>query len=347
MSNALNIPVRRDPATLSPREVCKGAFGPFCANLRRLKILSPTQKDIGVLVAKATLKRGFTFFYLSSLAQLTQVYPKTAPFAGLGKNDLSPGLAALASFGILKLEEKNALEAGAFPATVLTVFADVQQWSVRASDWAYTLEDERRLAEHWEACSRQFTPALAELGESADLHDARAAVSAESAAARLIRPTVDAREVRPDVIRSASAPRRSDSQNAKTPANTRSVPAFGTRLTITSESESGSEILPIGSDIAVPDLKIAVAEGDEREFCAAARQIMGAKDWDDGRAAHWQGEGSKWRMRHRDPKSRRTVRSVFLDMIEHAQSGGATAEYRWKQFGGTTLDNARLAEATS
>jgi hypothetical protein len=351
------IQARRNPALLSPVRIARAAYGPWCDAVRRLGVLTPTQRDIARLIGWATLRQGFTSLAFRSLTELTQVRAHARPFAGLGKNDLSPALNALKQFGLVKLEERAALESGVPPVTLLLVIADVQQWSVPDNGWLFTLEEEKELLMHLLACRQRWTAQFPELGESADLHDARAALAVESAANALVVPTktnaaacrgasfgghaTDAREACFGPKERAKAPRRSDFQNAENAANAGSVPTFGTRLTISSETETVSETLPIGSAMPLHELKLAIADGDEREFCAAARQIMGS-DWDDGRPRHWQGEGSKWRMRYRDGKSRRIVRAVFLDMIERRQAGGGTAEFRWKQFGGAALDEARL-----
>lgn len=105
----------------------------------------------------------------------------------------------------------------------------------------------------------------------------------------------------------------------------------------------GIENLPIQSmeRNVVEALKVAIADGKEREFCAAACQVMGPMDWLDGRKEHWIGEGGKWRLRFRHGPSTNTVRAVFLDMIETGNRGGACAHDLWIRFGGFALDAAR------
>jgi len=236
---------RRDVARVRPSAACKAAFGPFCANVRRLRCLTPTQTEVAVVLAKATLKRGFSFIVLGSLSELTMVRPNSVPFAGLGKNDISPALAALAGFGMVVVEECVSDAPGAFPATRLTVLADSSGWSIRASDWRSTLEEERALEIHWEACFQRFTAQFPELVEEADLLDARASVAAESASAaerdaRSIQPQQqpsadragalggDARVAELGRGRGAPSGGRSDFRNGEIAEKWRCVPTSGT-----------------------------------------------------------------------------------------------------------------------
>ena len=90
------------------------------------------------------------------------------------------------------------------------------------------------------------------------------------------------------------------------------------------------------------DLKVAISDGNETEFCLAARQIMGADDWDDGRPGRWKGDGAQWRMRHRHAQSRGVAIAVFLDMIETEKTGGGTAKNLWNEWGGRQLEAERI-----
>jgi hypothetical protein len=90
------------------------------------------------------------------------------------------------------------------------------------------------------------------------------------------------------------------------------------------------------------ELKLAISDGDEREFCQAARQIMGAKDWDDGRLNGRKGEGAQWRMRYRHHSCKNVTIAVFLEMIESAMTGGGMVKKLWLEWGGRDLDVIRL-----
>ena len=353
------VQARRNPGALSPARINRSAYGPFCDAVRRLGCLTPTQKLLAWLLAQATLRQGYTSLAYRSLTELTQVRPQAKPFAGLGKNDLSPALNALKHFGLVTLEERATLESGVPPVTLLLVIADATQWAVPADGWLFSAEEEQEVMVHLLACRRRWTAQLPELAEDADLCDARAAVAVEAAASHapvepdnrdrsacrvgaFVRPTGDAPELCRTKAMPCVAPRRSESRNAETPTKARCVPKVGTPIEI-ERCETETEIkLPIGSVAQPADLKLAIAEGDEREFCAAACVVMGRRDWEDGRPHNPIGDGSKWRMRFRHQPSRAKVRAVFLDMLERGQAGGAVAEFRWKQFGGQALDASRL-----
>ena len=364
MNDALTVQPRRNPAVLSPARTIRAAYGPFCDAVRRLGCLTPTQKLLAWVLAQATLKQGFTSLAYSSLTELTQVRPHAKPFAGLAKNDLSPALNALKQHGLVKLEERATLESGVPPVTLLLVIADATQWAVPADGWLFGETEERELLDHLLACRRRWTAQLPELAESADLHDARAAIAAEAVAGNalvepderdrsacrvgaFVRPTVDAREVCRDKATPCDAPRRSESRNAEmreNKGNARGVPKVRTPLSIERGTEREIK-LPIGRTMDVEDLKLAIADGDEPEFVRAAEQVIGSVNWNDGRPERHMGDGSKWRCRFRHGPSRKVVRSVFLDVIESGGKNPAAAvEFRWKQFGGAVLDNARLAK---
>jgi len=342
---------RRDPARLVPRAVCKAAFGPFCANVRRLSCLTPTQKDIAVVLAKATLKRGFSVLLLSSLSELTQTRPHAVPFAGLGKNDLSPGLAALAGLGIVRIEERDALESGALPVTKITLFANAAEWSVRASDWRYSAADERALEEHWEACFQRFTPQLDGLVDDADLMDARAQTSAEAVAAhesdaRGVEPRLDGRAVRSVCSESRNA------EGAENIAETRGVPKVGTpyldrdRKTRQKTSQSSQIRLDRLTREERERLKALVA-GDARELLFAAKQIIGEDSWED--RSHGSPNGYRWTMRVRAGGEHASkARAVFAELLSPEYyvrtTNAAAAHSIWTSLGGAQLDATRLGK---
>ena len=222
------VQARRNPGALSPSRSAKAAYGPYCDAVRRLACLTPTQAEVARFVAWATLRQGYTSLGFASLAELTQVRAHARPFAGLGKNDLSPALLALARLGMVKVEERSAMESGVAPVTLLLVIADVSQWAVPADGWRFSELEEQELLNHLLACRRRWTAQLPELAEEADLHDARAALAVDDAnqgndEAR------DAREFCSDQNKGRAAC-RSESRNAETPVFTRVVPKVGTPL---------------------------------------------------------------------------------------------------------------------
>lgn len=323
---------RREPAGLRPSAELKAAFGPFCANVRRLGCLTGTQKDIAILVAAAaTLQRGYSSFTFGSLSELTQVRPGEKPFAGLGKNDLSPGLAALASFGIVRLDEKDALEAGACPVWVLTVFADVRVWSVRASDWSYTREERQRLADHWEACSQRFTPALPTMAVEPDLTDGLAAV--QSADSSPSGDGTDARRVLPRAERRAEASWRSECRNAGNQGNGRCVPKVGTRsLSLKTEEKKELKINLKGYASAGPKealLTIELTNNDD-EVREAIKAIFGDEAGER--------DAGKWIVRRWSERG--LVHDVFCDVVDRLNQNhlpkvnhpGGLAESYWKKL---------------
>lgn len=242
---------RRDPASAAPDRAVRASFGRYCDELRRLNCLTPTQQRVAWLLGELTLKAGFTSIEFESLEKLTMLRPNSRPFAGLGKNDLSLAinggvktlangsvreLLGLVHYGIVRAE----VEKMDCQVTVLQVFADSTQWAVPADGWGYAEEELAELL----ASRRQFTAQLKPLAESPDLHDARAALAAESAANALSSaPTAsrqaiaqgrrcDAPSFSSTASPPANAPCRSESQNAKSPAKTGCVPKVGTPLSL-------------------------------------------------------------------------------------------------------------------
>lgn len=251
-----NAPVvsRRNPAALSPARANHAAYGPFCDAVRRLGCLTPTQKLLAWVLAQATFRKGFTSLAFSSLTELTQVRPQARPFAGLGKNDLSPALNALKHFGLVSLEERAPLESGVPPVTVLLMIADASQWAVPADGWLFSVEEERELLSHLLACRQRWTAYLPELAVEPDLHDARAAVAAEEVSRNALvdtderaraacrsgafaRSTVDAHRVCHTRQERAVMRERSESRNAERPANAGGVLKVGTLLSLKTKED--------------------------------------------------------------------------------------------------------------
>jgi len=242
MTDTITTPLaaRRNPATLSPLRVNRSAYGPFCDAVRRLNCITPTQAEVARFVAWATLRQGFNSLAFCSLSELTQVRAHARPFAGLGKNDLSPALIALQHFGLVKMETREQLEPGVPPVTLLLVIADSSQWSVPDSGWKFSVEEENALLLHLLACRQRWTAQLPELAEEPDLLDARAAIAAEQAASqndagpqaacRTSAPSVrtNALDLCPTPERGRVSQCRSESQNAESPMNARAVPKVGT-----------------------------------------------------------------------------------------------------------------------
>lgn len=250
------VQARRNPAAVAAQRAARADYGPFCDAIRRLKCLTETQALIAQFLAKATLLAGFRSLPFSSQSELTQVRLHAPPLAGWAKNDLSPTLKALAGFGIIKLDERNALEAGVPPVTVLLVIADVRQWAVPADGWRYAIEDEKVLLDALLACRQRHTALLPSLDEDADLHDARAVVArpaigdapervdqattrragggggspsvGSTSACRGVGSAKDAPMVGARTESGASASCRSESRNTERPMKSGGVPNFGT-----------------------------------------------------------------------------------------------------------------------
>jgi hypothetical protein len=339
---------RRDPARLSPQRVAKAAYGPFCDALRRLGCLTPTQAEVGRFVAWATLRQGFTSLAFSSLSELTQVRAHARPFAGLGKNDLSPALVALGHFGLIRLETREALETGVPPVTMLTVIADATQWAVPAAGWRYSEAEEGELLEHLLACRQRWTAQLPELAEEADLLDARAAVAAEAAANALEanpEPTLaacrggsvrglasDAREVRPERTRGVPPPCRSESRNAESPMFAIGVPKVGTGpLRLKSKDSKELKINLKGctqAGLKEALLMIELTEDDD-QVRAAIIKIVGEEAG--------QRDAGKWIVRRWNQRAK--VHETFCDVVNRLTTThlppvrhiGGLAETYWKK----------------
>jgi hypothetical protein len=363
---------RRERAALSPAESNRQAFGFYCTEILRLNCLSPTQHLVAWLLGFRTLKQGFNSVDYSTLEELTDLGDGSGPFAGLGANDLSPALRHLRGLGIVHIDPKSNVEA-AMPLWTLLVIADSGQWSgVPANGWRWAADGLARLKA--QSCRQRHTGALHGLAREADLHDGRAAVmpmvhrvAADAPLAengkitatngrRYFSANADAPDVPPKAGRDAVASRHSESRNADLRGNARAIPKVGMRADIRARArcnwnlEIGIENLQlqVASDASRDELekiKVALNEGDERRFIAAARLVIGARDWDDGRTERHQGDGGKWRNRFNHAPSKSLVIAVMLDCVEQRNFSGSAAQDLWKRWGGKALDAARFAAA--
>lgn len=371
---------RRNPRALSPRQVCRAAFGPFCDAVRRLACLTPTQRDVACLLAEATLAQGVTSLPFESLESLTGMGQGVRPFAGLGKNDLSLAInggvvrdgrlmEGLKHFGILVVDERGPLERG-IQCTILSVVAEASQWAVPAAGWRYSPEERCRWLANVAACRAAFTPQLDGLVEEADLLDARAAVAAEAAATqgndarevqlpndsiacRASHSALDARDERRGRLRAASSAACSDIRNLKTAEKGRGVPTFGTRAyldrnldreTRQKAGQTSQIMLDSLTRQQREELKAKV-NGDWRELLWAAKQIIGHNDWED--RTHGAPNGFKWsaRVKH-GGEHERVTRAVFNEMLAPEYrvrtTNAAASQSIWAAMGGLELDKIRI-----
>jgi hypothetical protein len=162
----------------------------------------------------------------------------------------------------------------------------------------------------------------------------------------------------PDVLSvtgcGANASRHSESRNADLRGNGRAIPTFGTPSRARARCNWNLEIgienlqLQVASDASRDELekiKVALNDGDERRFIAAARLVISARDWDDGRKERHQGDGGKWRNRFKHAPTRSLAIAVMLDCVEQRNFSGNAAEDLWFRWGGVALDAARFASA--
>lgn len=349
---------RRDVARQVKDRAAGAAYGPWMDDLRRA-ILTPTQKAIAELLAEDTLLRGFWSVCYARLEDLVFDMAGEPPRVNLSANDLSPALKQLDAMHLVRSE--FGVRAGWYVLVMPSSGWNVQ-WhrpaSRRAVRWM-----------HLDGLRRAAAPFLPSFAPDADLYDAlaRAVPSAsansdarvESGIETVSEPrrsfsvqSEDAPSVPPMAGRGALPPRHSEIRNANLPAKARGVPKVGmqtdryARARCNWNLEIGIENLQlkIASDASRDELekiKVALNDGDVRQFCAAARLVISARDWDDGREDHPRGDGGKWRNRFNDRASRSLAVAVMLDCVEQENFSGAAAEDLWSRWGGGELDDAR------
>ena len=321
----------------------------FLRDVRRAK-LTPTQRDLAELICADSLEAGFTDVVYKSLVDLVMESGAAGPVLNLGRNDISlslngnkaKGIPGLVDYGIVRVE---VAELEGQRRWLVTPQVDWRRWGC---SWRVSLERrlERRLA--MMVARREGAAFFPGLSPEADLVDALDAVQCGSVG-----------------VSPATLPAVSHGRSASVGVSPGAVAEYATDAPRFSPTRDGP-IIRGGSEFQnasckgsklkafktcnLEDLKGKLGSDVEADFCVAARQIIGASNWDDGRPGrYFTGDGGKWRNRWHHPASRSTVLSVFQTMIEDGvgRKPGGRAESLWKLYGGPELDSCRLASKES